>query len=594
MGLMQVAPTPNTGNSSEAGKQKHVRSVLWTRQVVSLGRRIVAGYNKLQVSHRGMYSIERLQAFQLYCDKTSVTRAIAVCVLTPVPSLLAMVLIECIPLCDPELGWRANYMFWLRFFVSGVIIIIGSTYQVVDMMDRIRLSAVQCLRVAIFSMVVYVATVLGIAMLWVFPVPFGIVVGIGPCFAFFLTVLVLTIGIKTFRENSGLSRELKAQLYVLATEATIAVIYPAFSSLYLRTSPNNRAGLVLLLPLTKLLMKNVVAWASSHVEDYVPLVAVFSIEVFNALYVSTCMQSTKSTLATIVIISCDVLSGALSFYSLLGRTRAIQDQQQRSTALYSESKNSGPGKLIPAAVTASRLLRTFQTKKGKTIRIRSPLQLGLGAEAERVLDSLRGHQIKFMTRAGRKASRKPSRTATGGCGPSRALFQSDSKQRPALIGPFEPCALSRKQPTVQGLSIEEQRVTLVGSTLELLFHCEYHALVEYVECTIPVLFGVYSSILCQLPTHKYYPHTRDMVPGQLEGMLTSLVVYVGLEVLSFVALHVALKRKFNLSALFQLAFVLETHVVQLQSRLFVWIVFILQFTLQHYGVDFTFQFAWVH
>jgi hypothetical protein len=61
-----------------------------------------------------------------------------------------------------------------------------------------------------------------------------------------------------------------------------------------------------------------------------------------------------------------------------------------------------------------------------------------------------------------------------------------------------------------------------------------------------------------------------------------------------VVMHLALKRKFKLSALYQLAFVLETHVVQIQTRLLFWIVFVLQFTLQHYGVDFTFRFDWIH
>ncbi|EGZ13025.1 hypothetical protein PHYSODRAFT_458816, partial [Phytophthora sojae] len=141
-------------------------------------------------------------------------------------------------------------------------------------------------------------------------------------------VLILTIGLNTFKANPGLAHELKLHFHVLATEAIIAVIYPAFSSVFLRASSTNRAGLVLLLPLIKLVMKNIVAWASSHVEDCIPVIAVFSIEVFNALYVATCMQATKSTLATIVIISVDVLSGILAFRSLLGRTRALQEQHE--------------------------------------------------------------------------------------------------------------------------------------------------------------------------------------------------------------------------------------------------------------------------
>ncbi|KAE9235145.1 hypothetical protein PF005_g1612 [Phytophthora fragariae] len=569
--------------TSVTEQHRHAQSTLWTRQVLTFCRQIAAGYSKLQVSHRGMYSIERLQAFQAYCKKTSVARALAVCVLTPVPSLLAIVLIECIPLCDPALGWKANYMFWIRFFISGVIVLMGSTYQVTDMVDRVKLSLMQIFCMSVVGTAIYIATVVVIAYVWVFPVPFGIVLGIGPCFAVFFVVLILTIGLNTFKTNPGLVHELKLQFYVLATEAIIAVIYPAFSGVYLRTSSNNRAGLVLLLPVIKLVMKNIVAWASSHVEDCIPVIAVFSIEVFNALYVATCMQATKSTLATIVIISVDVVSGIFAFHSLLNRTRVLQEQHQRSQGFDSMGNRRITDELIPAVISASQQLRSFKTKKGRMIRIRSPMKLGLGAAAQRDLDSLVGHHNAFVTRAARKASRFVTRFITEPRGSVSVRPNKEPVQHTML----------RKESASTAHSHEDLQLEFVESTLELLFHCEYHALVEYVECAVPILFGVYLTILCQLPAHKYYPHTRDMEPGQLESMVGNLLVYVALEVLSFVVMHIVLKRRFMLSALFQLAFVLETHVVQLQSRMFVWIVFILQFTLQHYGVDFTFQFAWI-
>jgi hypothetical protein len=566
-------------------KQKRARSAQWTTRFLDFGRKVAVSYTSLQISHRGMYSIERLQAFEAYCEKTCAARALAVCVLTPVPSLLAIVLIECIPLCDPELGWQANYMFWLRFFLSGVVVAIGSICQVTDMIARVRLSVLQCIGVAVVSMAFYIATVLGVAIVWVFPVPFGVVLGIGPCFAILLAILILTIGLNVFKENPGLSQELKLQIYVLGTEGFIAVVYPALNSLYLKASPTSRAGLVLLMPLTKLIMKNIVARASSHLEDYVPVIAVFSIEVFNALYVATCMQATKSTLAIVVIIALDAINGALSFYSLLGRCRAIQQQQRLSRSTDSKA----PGELLSTVKTASRQLRVFQTKTGKLIRVRAPRSLGLGADADHVLDSLLTRQMQLTRHGSRAPSRSASRPGAGSRGSASVQPKNDVKPLKLTAGP----EWLLHQPTIHRLLQEQQRAELVESTLQLLFHCEYHALVEYVECAVPMLFGVYLSLVCQLPVHRYYPHTRDMAPGQLEGMLMNLLVYVAFEMLSFVAMNVALKRKFNMSALYQLAFVLETHMVQLQSRMFVWIVFTLQFTLQHYGVDFTFSFAWV-
>ncbi|KAE8896331.1 hypothetical protein PF010_g1257 [Phytophthora fragariae] len=255
---------------------------------------------------------------------------------------------------------------------------------------------------------------------------------------------------------------------------------------------------------------------------------------------------------------------------------------------------------MTTVMTSFQHLRTFRTRKGREIRVRSPVKIGTATDAERVLDSLAEHKQLFVTRKFLRAASKRLGSSTVSRGSASAKASGASKKfvkevAPAQAppGPPEPHrVLVKDLDTPQGA--QEENLELIEGTLQLLFHCEYHALVEYVECAVPILFGVYLTILYQLPVHEYYPHTRDLEAGQLEGMLMSLSVYVTLEVLSFVGMHMALKRKFHLSALYQLAFVLETHVVQLQSRMFVWIVFILQFTLAHYGVDFTFQFAWLH
>lgn len=60
-------------------------------------------------------------------------------------------------------------------------------------------------------------------------------------------------------------------------------------------------------------------------------------------------------------------------------------------------------------------------------------------------------------------------------------------------------------------------------------------------------------------------------------------LYVWLEVLSLLVLYLVIQRRFGFSILHQLAFVLETHAMQVQGRMFVWTAFILTFTLEHFG-----------
>ncbi|RLN55383.1 hypothetical protein BBJ28_00024996, partial [Nothophytophthora sp. Chile5] len=316
--LVQVAPTPQPPErhlrSPETSdlvhhydRKKEAATCSCAKRVGDLGLRLKAMNQRLQVSQRGMYSIERLQALESYCSRTSPLRVFAVCILTPLPALLVVVLLECLPLRDPADGWQANYMLWLRFFTSSMLILTGITVQVKESVEGSQLSLIRCLGIATIASTVYIGSLIVIASLWVFPIPFGIVVGVVPHFVSIVGFLVLGIGRQAFRTTPDLGRQLHLQLFVVGAQGLLVLIYPAFSALYLEVAPSRRVGLVLVLPTTKLIMKNVVAWASSYLEDYLPLIVVFSVEVFNTLYVAVCMQASNSGLATAALMTLNVV-----------------------------------------------------------------------------------------------------------------------------------------------------------------------------------------------------------------------------------------------------------------------------------------------
>lgn len=155
---------------------------------------------------------------------------------------------------------------------------------------------------------------------------------------------------------------------------------------------------------------------------------------------------------------------------------------------------------------------------------------------------------------------------------------------------------------------------LVEQALAILFQCEFHILVEYVECIIPFMYAFYMAILFHLPSVKYYPDTMDKTLPQLDLIVIKILLYAVLEIVTFVILHYAIKWKCGVSPVFILAFVLETQFLEFQGRLVVWYLFILEFTLVQFGtyvryslpfyveilmsmlvpgVDFTLRFAWL-
>ncbi|EGZ23273.1 hypothetical protein PHYSODRAFT_324499 [Phytophthora sojae] len=128
------------------------------------------------------------------------------------------------------------------------------------------------------------------------------------------------------------------------------------------------------------------------------------------------------------------------------------------------------------------------------------------------------------------------------------------------------------------------------NVLDLLFHCEYLVLVEYVECVVPFVYLAYKFVLEQLPNVVYYP---GGVGNWGTSAVTNLLGYGMLEVGSLVLVNAFLRHKFGFSPLHQLAFVLETQFYAVQTTLFSLMLFALQYQLAQLGVDFTFRFEWL-
>uniref|UniRef100_K3WJH7 Uncharacterized protein n=1 Tax=Globisporangium ultimum (strain ATCC 200006 / CBS 805.95 / DAOM BR144) TaxID=431595 RepID=K3WJH7_GLOUD len=116
----------------------------------------------------------------------------------------------------------------------------------------------------------------------------------------------------------------------------------------------------------------------------------------------------------------------------------------------------------------------------------------------------------------------------------------------------------------------------MNKALHLLWKCEYALLVEYVESVAPLMYAVSLVILHSLPNAKYYP--------DLYNVVASILIYSVLELGSLV----------YVSAFRQLAFGLENEWLIMQGMLIEWTGVVLGHTLEYFGADFMFQFAWLH
>lgn len=146
---------------------------------------------------------------------------------------------------------------------------------------------------------------------------------------------------------------------------------------------------------------------------------------------------------------------------------------------------------------------------------------------------------------------------------------------------------------MKALSASERRHQ-VNTLLKLLHITEFLLLVECTKVMIPVVYCLYLIVMSHLPNRMYYAQFDDMDSDALRREIANVLLYLILELASFLLLSLVLWRKFAMSGVHQLAFVLERQWSMVQAKLLLWVTFIAQSPLEHNGVDYTFKFKWLH
>ncbi|POM57786.1 Hypothetical protein PHPALM_37654 [Phytophthora palmivora] len=216
-------------------------------------------WKRIQVGHRGRYSVQRLLSFRDYYHCTSPGRVFLVCIMSLTPAFVVATLMECIPLKPPDAGWKANYTFWIRLFVSSLPVSFGAIFQFLSGESFLPQGSCAC----------YVALTLAIAAGWKFPVPFGYVFTVPPFVSFYMILLVLSIDPRVLARSPVLRQQLFSQLLGIAAQAVLAIAYPLFSAVFNQLSGNQQTAFIFVLPILKFCIKQVIAKTSAHLHECV-------------------------------------------------------------------------------------------------------------------------------------------------------------------------------------------------------------------------------------------------------------------------------------------------------------------------------------
>ncbi|KAG6961009.1 hypothetical protein JG688_00009320 [Phytophthora aleatoria] len=128
---------------------------------------------------------------------------------------------------------------------------------------------------------------------------------------------------------------------------------------------------------------------------------------------------------------------------------------------------------------------------------------------------------------------------------------------------------------------------------KLMYLTEFLVLIYYVGVFIPLIFSIYMVVMYHLPNRIYYAQLASLSKDELYDALTNVMFNCSLKLVALILLCSLLKYKLRLSAIHQLAFVLEKQWISVQTKAICWVYYNVQCFLQHQGYDYNFRFTWL-
>ncbi|KAG6970575.1 hypothetical protein JG688_00004788, partial [Phytophthora aleatoria] len=255
------------------------------------------------------------------------THAVIVCVLSPLSALLVTLAIDCIPLRPPSDGWRENYAVWIRLLLTIFAEALGVPLQVRAVIIPGTISTIGAVIIALGTPISSVLATVMVAAMWKFPIPYGYVIMLNLYVLFFVMYMFLVIGPRVLASSPMLREQIKSELFIMANQSGVAVSYPIFSAVFNHLSGVQLTLFIFVMPLIKFITKQNIANSATSFYEYVGLILVFSVDLFNVYYVAICMQASKSMSTTLILMGIDSIHVILALRTIFHRTNSAQVTQ---------------------------------------------------------------------------------------------------------------------------------------------------------------------------------------------------------------------------------------------------------------------------
>ncbi|RLN94777.1 hypothetical protein BBJ28_00006603 [Nothophytophthora sp. Chile5] len=307
-------------------------------------------------------------------------------------------------------------------------------------------------------------------------------------------MLVLVLGRAPFASDSPFRPQLQRFNRYFFAYLSVFGVYPFVRVLYDLVPESYRSLAVLLVPLWKFAAKRFVIRAMGDLEDFIPQ-------------------------------GWQVHMNASAVLDLLQEQRTHQDHHQRRHSYRQQDIRD----LVTLVLAVTRDPKAFNVEAMKSVRLWACLAHPIPDDRVKALNTLEALATYDPDRplSGRTLGRDLSFASPATLGPKRLALKHPGNQQDTIMPPEKAAAAERS-------------TNLVVQGLQLLFHCEYLTLVEYVECVVPLVFVAYKSVLHQLPNVVYYPGGAG---SWGLAAVANILVFATLEIASFLMLNALVQPK---------------------------------------------------
>ncbi|GMF37146.1 unnamed protein product [Phytophthora fragariaefolia] len=447
-------------------------------------KNIAAFWEATQVELQGMYSVERVREFIEYSQRASISRALLVLGLMPWPSVIITILVDLIPMRPPSEGLNANYLFMVRTFLAFWISTIVISLQFRHSVPSVALSNIRIMVNATFTAVPSMSTLYVLSLVIGFPLPFGILV-VSPAWVTFMLIPLASF-LKKARANPAVWLKITNTLKTWIGQESLVLIYPTYFYFFTTLPSHAKTPFAMLLPIIKILMRNIMSRTVVHLNDEIPEVVLMNVEVFNSLFMSYCMQNSPSiwtTFGLIVIDGAQMLVSMHDVSNVIQRLRILKDLVNTENSRLSIENSTG-------TKVKSLRRKTILVYTADILSRYQSVQRDAGKRTSIITTEVIEPMLPKPVRPDINVKVRPKSYKRT---PKHILYSPTVFNRSKFVKRFSwshKVFLSRDTDGVETrVDITELELEYAENVRKLLYITEFVLLINYVEIIVPVIFG---------------------------------------------------------------------------------------------------------